>query len=664
MSPERNISLRVLPFLALICLFQAPGIRAQTSLTAEGYTGLIGIPSTDVMPNGTVGIGFSTKSNPTFAIRHRTSVGRQRNYYFALGFLPRLELGAKLYEVDDPFGKPLSVGDLTANIKFRLLNEGRYHPAVLLGSQDIYGNRFLTSDFILLGKSWRGFRTMAGYGRDRRDSHRLDGLFYGAKASFFRYAAIMAEWDAEDMNIGLRLRPTRRLTADVMVQHRDRFAIAVSYLLDLDGLVKSVTPRFLKKPSNRPPVFTASRSDMPVTSLEAIESACIDQGFENVAARQIDTGTLLIEYENRRYNSNDLEALGIVLGIAGQHAGRDVDTVTVIVKELNIPALRLTTTVDDWLDFVNERLSSPAFAAGVDLTNQVTMPAVRGKNNSRLRTDLVLSPGIQSVFGTEVRLAAARFTLRPDVIVQLGRGTVFDVGGTFFIGSTAPIFDPRVFDKRTGLRRMILHHTIRLPRNVFTQTGVGLFSTENYGISNETLVLMGDGRHFAKGTFALLRDTRLRKDRRLALFTYRYRIPALDITIEATGGQFLDNDRGATAIVSRYFGNNQVNFFARKTDQAGGALVGIGVILPLMPAPDFKPGRFRVRLDNHFEHAQGIRATGGRNSFLRGDIGNPLRTDHEIDTIVFNKDRLYPVYIREHVHDLRRAAYRWLRGDR
>lgn len=618
----------------------------QPRINAEGYSGLLSMPSADVLQDGGLSIGFSNRLNPAF----HPQADRQRSYYFAFGFLPRLEIGARLFEVDDASGRPLSVGDIAPNIKLRLLDERKYRPALAVGSQDMYGTGFLTSDFIVTGKTWGPVRTTIGYGRSRRGSNRLDGLFYGAEAALHRTAGFIAEYDAKTFSLGMRLAPLRRLKADVMLQGRDRFALELSYQFDLHRLVRSMTDTFYRpslkavSASTRPP---PARADVK----QVLEEALIKEGMENINVRRNGVGTLQVEYEDRRDNSNELTALGRVLALTAQYADEETDTLAVIVKALNIPVLAMTVPKRLWIDFQEGRMTATEFAGRMSISNRPDVDVQRGRNASRFRTDLILRPGIQAVFGSEIALSAVRLTLRPDAVVQLGRGTVLQVGTEIPIGQTSIIFNTGIIDRRTGLRRAMLHRLFRWPGQVFTQTSAGVVGVDNYGVVHETLALIGDGRSFVKSTFGMIRDTSRRLNRRLVLVNYRHRIPGPALTAGVTVGQFLDNDRGFTATLSRYFGNNELNLFVRKTDQARGFLVGIGVALPLMPVRDARPGLLRVRLDNHYRYAQGIRATGG-GGFLRSDIGNRLRTDHEIETVLFNRDRLYPVYIREHAEQL------------
>ena len=45
---------------------------------------------------------------------------------------------------------------------------------------------------------------------------------------------------------------------------------------------------------------------------------------------------------------------------------------------------------------------------------------------------------------------------------------------------------------------------------------------------------------------------------------------------------------------------------------------------------------------------------------IRGNIGRTLRTGHDIERVYWNRDRLYPVYIRQHVDTLKQAVRKWI----
>ena len=70
----------------------------------------------------------------------------------------------------------------------------------------------------------------------------------------------------------------------------------------------------------------------------------------------------MVEYENRRYNRDELDALGLVLGLAALHTPPAVTHMRVIVHEVNITVLEVSTSVEAFVAFVNEQMSARAFA--------------------------------------------------------------------------------------------------------------------------------------------------------------------------------------------------------------------------------------------------------------------------------------------------------------
>jgi hypothetical protein len=81
--------------------------------------------------------------------------------------------------------------------------------------------------------------------------------------------------------------------------------------------------------------------------------------------------------------------------------------------------------------------------------------------------------------------------------------------------------------------------------------------------------------------------------------------------------------------------------------------------VPLTLNKELPPWRVRPRLPDLFTYEQSTTVLTDVNT-IRGDIGRPLRTGHEVERIYWNRDRLYPVYIRQHVDTLKQAVRKWI----
>src|SRR3989442_2344567 len=94
-------------------------------------------------------------------------------------------------------------------------------------------------------------------------------------------------------------------------------------------------------------------------------------------------------------------------------------------------------------------------------------------------------------------------------------------------------------------------------------------------------------------------------------------------------------------------------------DADNGSLAGFRFAVPVTPAKEQAPWRFRPRLPNLFTDQQSTRVLTDVN-VIRGDIGRTLSTGHAIERVYWNRDRLYPAYIRQHVDTLKQAVRKWI----
>jgi hypothetical protein len=378
---------------------------------------------------------------------------------------------------------------------------------------------------------------------------------------------------------------------------------------------------------------------------------------------------VVVEYENRRYNRDELHGLGVVLGLTATRTPPLVRSMSIIVKEVNTPVLQLSTMMDDYLAFVNEQMSAQAFARLVHITQQVQKPAELGtpiattaiRNRSWFKVDAILRPGIQTIILSELSRADIRFSLLPDAFMHLTPGTVVNVRGNIPITQTSgfrePLGDPQV-------DRVLGHQALRLPLGKWsrvatgmTQLSIGRFTEEEVGIANETAFTLLEGTLFFKGTLARVGSSFDDIDRWIALANGRVRYPPWDLTLSVTGGRFLDGDDGIDVDLSRFFGTTEIGFFLRHSES--GSLAGIRLGIPLTPAKELKPWYFRPRLPELFTYEQRTTVFTDRN-ILRTDIARMLPLGHNIERIYWNRDRLYPAYIRRHVDLLKHAVRRWV----
>jgi hypothetical protein len=652
-------------------LGRAPG-GLQNSLSFQGLPGLIDIPTATMVPSGSVDMEYNVKRDRNVF----PGIDAQKNFSFAIGLLPRITIGGR-GTVTSKDGRD-QARDISANVQILLLEEGLWWPAVAIGLQDISGgNNLFESDYLVLSKSLFGrVRGTVGFGTG---PDTLEGLFAGAELKLNRFITLMGEYDTDDINVGIRLLPLPkkleaygipRPTVDLIWQDGNDFTWGVS-LRSILGEAK-----FQAQRAARAHKRYQRWTQPPDLSLQAIsdqlQATLLARGLENVRVTMVPVAqgtTAVVEYENRRYNRNELDGLGLVLGLTATRTPPSVTHMSIIVKEVNLPVLQFTTSMDDYLAFINEQMSERTFARRVHITQQVQWPAEMGQpaattaigNRSWLKVDAFLRPGIATRILTERGVADMRFSLLPDAFMQLFPGMVVNLRANIPVTQT-PNFPGRLDDPEVD--RVLLHQTLRLPLGKWspfitglTQFSVGRFSGEEVGIANETALTFLEGWIFVKSAFARLGSSFSALDHWVALGNGRLRYPPWDLTLSVTAGQFLDGDRGIATDLSRFFGNTEIGVFFRHSDN--GSLAGLRLGIPLTPARELKPMRFRPRPPDLFTYEQRTTVLTERN-VVRNDIGRTLRTDHEIERVYWNRDRLYPVYIRQHIDTLKQAIRKWV----
>jgi hypothetical protein len=509
----------------------------------------------------------------------------------------------------------------------------------------------------------------------------LKGPFGGAELALNRFVTLLGEYDAKAFNAGVRVFPLPekwesygipRPAVDVIWQEGGHVSWGITFRSVL-GEAKFQAQREARagKRYSRPSAALSAATSLQVVS-EQLQAELLDRGLENVRItidRHESGLTVVVEYENRRYNRDELDALGLVLGLAALRTPPAVTYMRVIVHEVNIPVLEVATSVEAFLAFVNEQMSAQAFAQQLRITQEVHRPLpmvtpeaqTDKRERSWLKLDVFLRPGIETQILTEVGVADMRFTLFPDAFIQLTPGTVVNVRAAIPVTQT-PGFPGELGNP--DVDRVLLHQAVRLPLGTWsrwatglTQLSIGRFSLQEVGIADETALTLLQGVLFVKGTLARVGSSYADLDRSVALANGRVRYPPWDLTLSVTAGRFLDGDRGVAADLSRFFGNTEIGVFFRHTDN--GSQAGLRFAVPLTLDKELPPWRVRPRLPDLFPYEQSTTVLTDVNT-IRGNIGRPLRTGHEVERVYWNRDRLYPVYIRQHVDTLKQAVRKWI----
>jgi len=644
----------------------------------QGLTGLVHVPTAAAVPVGTVEVTADDARLP----RLLPHLGYQRNVFVTVGFLPRLTLTARgtaaldsLTERRRIFSPGHEVRDLSVSAQFLILEDGPHNPALAAGMIDgdtggappFFTTYYLVATKTLLGRS----RITAGYGWGPREP---EGPFGGLELDVGGWLTALGEYDGAEWNGGVRVFPFPNVAERIGLRPR----VDVVHR-GLTGTAFGVGLRFgLGGSTEASPPPTAARSSSPAlqhgsfprgseTGASVLAREIAARGLENVRVsveEGPEGGTVLLDYENRVFNRDEWDALGVVMGLAARHAPESASRMRITIRRMDIPVLTVTSGIEAFRSFVEGGTSDQAFSGQLEIRHLEEdpgpgSPAPVRANPSRGKLDVFLRPRVETHVLTDLGYADARFALLPDAYLHLGGGWVLNGRLTVELGETSGFPG---FLEDPNADRLLLHKGLRVAPgwssgSALTQFSLGWFRRDEIGVANEIDVALGEGRWSVGSTLAAFGPEAGKIDSGVALGNVRFRYPEVDLTASVEGGVFRRGDAGVSAELSRFFGDTEMGFFVRST--TFGSIAGVRLALPLTPSRELAPTRIRPRLPDLHTHVQQITVLESP-SVIKRYVGRTLETDHEIERVYRGRDRILPGDLRVHVQALREAVLRWL----
>jgi hypothetical protein len=219
------------------------GLLTSVSTFAQalpGTSGLISIPTATIASDGDMAVGMNLIAPDYHGYVADGFEGDAGIVQFAtVGFLPFVEVGLRLTRLDSE--TPQALGDRMVSFRVRLVKESGYRPAVAVGVHDIVGTRIFHATYAVasktVGTAAGPVGVHLGYGGEvlplRAAGRQFDGLFGGVTLAPRRWVTLMAEYDGERPNTGVRLGPVHGVALLAALQIFDGFSGGVSYTFAL-----------------------------------------------------------------------------------------------------------------------------------------------------------------------------------------------------------------------------------------------------------------------------------------------------------------------------------------------------------------------------------------------------------------------------------------------
>lgn len=415
-------------------------------------------------------------------------------------------------------------------------------------------------------------------------------------------------------------------------------------------------------PAEPMPVIPES---LDTSALDAIATQLFAAGLERVRVG-ISGRNLIVEYENHRYNQNEADALGIVLGVASISAPRGIERIHAVIKKDNEPLADVSVDREAYAQFLAG--GTPA-AASASMTMR-TQPAYdansiawHGDDRRHGLTRIQILPVTSYLYGTEYGNFDISLGANIQGFVPLWRGAELYASYIAPLYNTKNMDNGRVFGQyrlRGGLSTAALTQSFWVMPQVLNVAAVGKFDHDYLGIENETTAFV-PGRpdivrlrlaylHQEPGQDGLPHETN-------ALLSYRWVQPSWNLWIEAGVARYVGGDKGPLITLTRWFDDVSVSVFGEHSGRA--SFAGAAISFPLTPRQGMKPGMTQVYGAEAF--GLDFRTRVGSTNYLTPDAAQNLSFPYGTDQYLLNQGRFSAAYFATQLYRMRDAYDRYAR---
>ncbi|WP_411292795.1 YjbH domain-containing protein [Vibrio parahaemolyticus] len=687
-----GILVGVLPFYSLATAFGAP---LQDLPANQSFTGLVLTPNAQSLTSGHFSFTYAQ------GLPWRGEIDDLDSLKFSFGLLEGLEATGRIV-TDDYHSNCFETGcggirDLSMSLKYQLPNWWNIDNFnIAIGVQDLGGaaNHFQTN--YVVGDYTTNFaplRFSAGYGISDIELGVMDGAFGGVEYQPFDFIQLTAEYDAVEFNSSVKLFTPEELlpydmTASLSYQiysghetdEQNIWNVALSVPLITDYTRSREYARSNVSLMDR---LSLEQSKADNASISALVSALRNEGFVNIQVGTLNQ-SVVVALENRRYNHNQADGLGVALGIVsshlGQNAAQDIgaasDQFELVMLANQKPVVSVLSDANCYQSFVNgSAVCDDIQFITHDLPERLDMVAWKTErvNSGTLDSQIVLSPMVRHGFATEYGVYDYSFAMSSNLYTYLWSGAAIDVRHILPLAESDDFEEGGYFEDsayENEIDRAMVHQFFRLPYvDIANQVSLGLVKSDYIGARSESAWFSQSGNHELglEMSYFQHQDEKDKNgyanpDRQTFLTRYTFSMPEWDWQFNATAGEFWKGDVGAKFTTSHWFEDIAVSASYQVTkfnDTDEEQFVTVSVKLPLTPWRDMSPGVIQVRGNEAYDFNVTTRVGNDTNNLAAGQ-GDELVMDNSMLRRYFNRGRYGQEYFEQNKLRIRNAYLRYL----
>lgn len=671
--------MKIKPIFLFYCIVSClENYVSAQELAFPGMSGVLTTPDAYTTEVGEINYQFNTYGETS----NQNTFDKTYNHVFTAGITPNVELGGRLtdyFNEDAPLnanGTKPGKRDLSANLKLRLPTVHEKLPDVAIGFNDVAGEAVnFSSQYVVASKKIGKGAYSLGYATG--DNTDFKGGFGSAAYAITPNAKVMAEYDTQQYQVGGSYDLNERtgvplsfkVAAPVNGKNARDIAVGVTATLPLDQPFK-----------RRKPAATQQIAALAVNPASALPDAygfvaqLAKYQFENVSLGYQAKQDYVLAFDNRVYNHNYMDGLGIVLGTAYEFLGNK-GTLLVILTDNGIPKLAVKAKLKDIQSFLlaDNRAVQGSFKK--QLTVWYPAPNFLHTQNihwlqgasfaNKTKVDITLQPDIKTAIGTEWGTFDYDLAARVDVNMPVWKGATVHATADIPVKHTT-LFqeDSTVFGEdvhQLGVQQANIQQTFKpsATSTALVSTGLAKVKNKDYYTGQAEGVLLsqtGQTKWYGKVAQFNAKDNN-ESNRHVALAGVRHEWPEANWSVEANYGKFFEGDKGAHLSVGRRFGDTELTAYTKYINQNDIA-AGLQISLPLTPRRDYKKGGVVIRGNERWSYQQQTTVKDpvvvGSNR-LRTDMLLEPKLEHSLSRDYLEANKLSPAYVKANIERLREA---------
>jgi len=686
-------------FTLLGCTLPFSLFAQEVLQSNQAFTGLIFTPNAQVLQSGDFSFTYSQ------GVPRNTSIGDLDSLSFSIGLFEGMETNGRIvtktYDTNLYTNSNGGIRDLSASFKYQIpafwSNWGILDGLNLaVGMQDVEGAannfdaKYAVADYSF---DFLPIRTSLGYGTTGTQGSVLDGPFGGIEIEPLSFLQLVGEYDSVEYNAMAKLfTPEGMLPWNMKASfgfmlysshqdNNDQNVWQTQFEMPLAGdFVKRETK--LQNQLSLQDKLTVAQANADSASLTTLKQALEREGFLNIRV-----GThqqrLVITLENRRYNHNQVDGVGVALGIisslysdtSASELGLDNDEFTLVILRNQLPVIKVQASAESYRSFVRGggepkdlTFSTSELASVLDETSWSGDNIQSGFG----RTQVILSPGLRYAVATEYGVFDYSLALEANTYTPLWKGAALDLRYYTPMSNSDDYKEDGYWENsayESEVDRALFHQSLNLPLDLHYQLSYGLIKKDYIGYLNDVAWYSPSGNHMLGAEYGAYSHIDEKdkyghpyEDRNIRLASYTYSQPEWDWQLNVKGGEFWKGDKGYQVTTNHWFGDVKVyaTYLESKLDDSQKEkFLTIGIAFPLTLWRDMSPGYVQLRGIDQFNFSLQTRIDDSHN-YLNQGLGGMVQMQHSLDREYLNRGRYGKGYFENQTVRLRNAYLRWL----